>query len=419
MSSGDDKPGASRAEGLLEELLQIVKSLRPAWNGGEPEQRILLSRTAKLVVAVNPARAETFARSVIPEAHRVVVLATLAAEFAGMDPIRADRLFAGIEGKPWDSVTAAAVARMATAIASTNPRRSKELFNRAVSRPDLELATAMATWDPKRAMKLLDTLAPRASAMRNANGQKLMSGVVRVMADLDPQHAERLARSITHPSFALFAAASVAKGALAAADPDCAERMARKLTDPSERASLLADIAVVAVEDPGRYARLIDEASQLAETIMDARGHEGAWSSIIKAIAVRDPDRAEARAQTIVGETGRPTVMVAAAAAIAVAAPDRAERIAQAMPDQLHRDAALDGIAQAIAVVEPERAVRIIGSLSSTYYRRDAAVAAVAKALVVTDLDRAEQLARDVGNDGDKASALVAVIKRLNQRRSI
>ncbi|MGW4127278.1 hypothetical protein [Amycolatopsis japonica] len=403
-----------RAARALEELIDAARATQTTSLDDRDKREELLVRAAVFVVAVTPDRVEQFGRS-----NGKAVLATMAARLALADPTRADRLLAGV-GKPWDRLTAVAMTERALAVAAVDPRRGRKLHReaeRAVEQMNdwgkpyalADMAKVMAPTDPRRARRLLTWAAAAGKSIGKARGQLAIGYAAFAASAVDLRLAERIARSMVHPSRTGVLAEVVR--AAAHVDPDHAEKIARSFTEGSLRASALADIAAaVSASDSQRADRLITDAEALSASIMTAREYQDVATALIKAIAARDPDRAAQQALRIKKETDAPWPMAVAAGAVAAAQPGRAERIARAITNDSYQNDALAAAAKGMAGVDPQRADLICRSIPDISYAKQRAMADTATAMVHADLDRAENLANTVTDARHKASALAEVL---------
>ncbi len=394
---------------LLDQLIDAARS--PSTASYQETRERLLVETAKFVAAVSPERSEQFARS----NGRDSLLATMAARLAVSDPARSERLLNGV-GPLWDRWTLVAMAELAVAVAPSDPRRAKKVLNEAASRAHqagkektkalADMATVVAPSDPRRAKHLIELAARMGKEDRHVGVHDAAMAAIA----LDLRLAERIASS-AGPRLNGRLLAEVARAA-AATDPDRAMKIARSFKEPAELAPLLADIAAkMATHKWSQADSLISEADHLARRIMDQRDHTVAMTSVIKALATRDPDRAVERAKAIAKDTGRPWPTGVVAGAIGGAQPERAERIATSIENDLERTAALAAAAEAMAAVDPERAERLCESLPNTYFALQEALAHTAIAMARADIDRAEELALSITHPHHRAEALLEVLR--------
>ncbi len=87
------------------------------------------------------------------------------------------------------------------------------------------------------------------------------------VASFDPDRAETIAHSITHPWAQDQALTSLAE-ALAGTDPDRAEAIARVITDPKQQAVVLTRLAAVVATDPDRAESLHRSGIAKAESVI-------------------------------------------------------------------------------------------------------------------------------------------------------
>jgi hypothetical protein len=137
------------------------------------------------------------------------------------------------------------------------------------------------------------------------------------MAPADPDHAERLAKSLLNVDDRTWALAKVAQAA-AATHPDIAERIANLISKKDERASALADVVRAAA------AAYPDVAERIATSIADISHKEYALVAVASAVAAIDPYPGECIAWSISAPRRQAKAIAAVAKSIEAVAPDRA-----------------------------------------------------------------------------------------------
>ena len=199
-------------------------------------------------------------------------------------------------------------------------------------------------------------------------------------------------------------------------------------------------------KDLDRAARLFALAERIANST-DKSGKAGALSSVAKALAATDPDRAERIANSITNLDDQTAALSSVAKALAATDPDRAERIANSIPDKSGRQqcwaasrrrwrppipTAPSASPTPSPIGPPERQQRWAtpppggwrtsppaSSLQVLLQSpKAAALSSVAEALAATDPDRAarlfaaaESIANSITNKYDKVAALSSVAK--------
>jgi hypothetical protein len=205
-----------------------------------------------------------------------------------------------------------------------------------------------------------------------------------------------------------------------------AERIANSITIEYEKSLVLSGLAeAVAVTDPDRAAGLLGEAERIANSLNGGDMKSLALSGVARVVAVTDPDRAERIARSITHRSAEVRTLSHVARALGATDPDRAarlaeeaERIAERLTSKFGaRELSLSYVAEAMAVTDPDRAERIANSITSLSAKVEA-LSKVAKAVAATDPDRAARLADDaerIANsrttENTKAKALSYVAK--------
>jgi TIR domain len=182
---------------------------------------------------------------------------------------------------------------------------------------------------------------------------------------------------------------------------DDAERIANAITTMSDKAQALGYVAAaVAAVDPGRATRLFDEVDRVANRL---KKYERGWAlrCVVEAMAAVDPDRAERIAYTVRDESRRKDMLGYVAMAVAATDPVRAEHLVPAITGWIN--VAL--VMKAMAAVDPDRAERIASTMTRSH-DKDSALSGVAAAVAAIDPGRAERIANTIEDTADKASAL-------------
>jgi Caspase domain len=327
-------------------------------------------------------------------------------EHARTDPARATHILTGAlrvaqdidrqDSKAW------ALADIAEAMARTDPDRAARL---------IADAERVARSTPEEHWKA--QLSPSLAQEQPKAWSQALALVARKVAAIDPDHAERIAQSITDEQPRAWALAGIAE-ALAITDPDRAERIAQSITSQAWKASALAGIAkmVVAI-DADRAVRLITNAQRAAQTITTTyESPDAAVEGIAVALAAIDPDRAEQYIQWMKDGISKAAALAAIARALAATDPDRAERIAEAIDSQPLKAQELARIAGTVAATDPDRAVRLLAGaerVAAPEPTRSLAMAAIAEAVASTDPDHAERIAQAITEKVAMASALAGI----------
>ncbi|MGB8201512.1 MAG: hypothetical protein WCF33_17780, partial [Pseudonocardiaceae bacterium] len=178
------------------------------------------------VVALDPDRAVSLARSIPDGYDREMALADMAKAMAAADPNRTERLLAHAE-RIARSAHGYDMAEITAAISVVDPDCAKPFLDDR----ERDIRSSLNT-----SRKYDDSVSPGALAN------------VAMMAAVDSDRAERLARSIPKGGWKAAMLAGIAK-AVAAVDPDRAERLvtdaqrlAQSITDRRCKASALVDV---------------------------------------------------------------------------------------------------------------------------------------------------------------------------------
>ncbi|WP_192808567.1 serine/threonine-protein kinase [Actinomadura montaniterrae] len=315
--------------------------------------------------------AEDRARFLDASEHAPPELPRLAAVWWRMDPERADRLLVEAEKRAAKARVAGrracALAEIARAYTSHDRRDAERLLNEAV-----------AVVRHHRSL-FEEDLGP--SPFDGPDGQRAaLAAVAGVMAVLDPEHAERLARDIDLPRAQAEALLNVA-----AACPDRAGRLleqaetvTRGQVDGKQQGPLLVRIAVL-------WAAIAPErAERLARGIVRVPGHRIALARVAAGCAESDRERSvrlleetEGSARAL-GRWQRRWPLAEVAAGWALIDPERAERVADAISGKGNRRLALAEIAAAYARTEPERAEELMATIPGPWSAEQTAKVATA-----------------------------------------
>jgi hypothetical protein len=347
---------AARSRALIEEAVNCAESLDRATDRGEA-----LAHVAAKVAAFDPSAAEQIARAITAS--------------AGWRPKLRDR-GGNVFATPVTASFAAAMARVASAVARTDPQRARQLAKeaedaaaRAGSPTDKfwswlssevgtagHLAVAVAATDPalaadlaERAMRSVDDLADR--DLKLVEFAVAVAGVrpdltARVAATMSrPDALDQLVADLAagHPDVAahVTAAAPTAAsvGTVALADPYRAAGLARAIVDGTERVIALLRLAEqVADRAPDLVQQLCDEAES---TVLGDPDDAAALDVLVAAArASADPDRARrlpselaALARTVPAGRGWNIAQTVAASLIAGFDPAAADALAGSIDD--------------------------------------------------------------------------------------
>jgi uncharacterized protein YmfQ (DUF2313 family) len=301
-----------------------------------------------------------------------------------------------------------------------------------------EIAKVMSTRDPGRAMVLL-TDAERVARTRTGRfypsyHARALGIIAKVMAEVDPAGAERLARTISAPRHEVDALLGIAK-VVRARDPAKAgalladaERLARTTSEPRLQAEVLTEmVKVMGTRNPAAAEELLPGAERVARTItITGPGYEvDALMGIAGAMAEVNPAAAERLASTITDPFLRPRALLEIAKVIRTRDPAKAgelladaERLARTTrhPDQ---DRALEIIAvataAAMAKADPAGAERLARTITNPRLQAEA-LAEITKAIRAADPVGAERLARTISDPRHEADALLGIAELVRAR---
>jgi hypothetical protein len=174
-----------------------------------------------------------------------------------------------------------------------------------------------------------------------------------------------------------------------------ARQLADALGDGSAKARALAAIAsVTAMTDPAESAALLASAEHLLGSVSGETARAKASYSVANAVAATAPDRAEALIQSMKSSLLKDSALGRLAKALIEVDADRALRLAWSISHPGLRGCELTEIAVVLAAIAPDRAAGLARSLTSDYWRAEA-LSAVAAELAATDADLAWRLAME------------------------
>lgn len=206
-----------------------------------------------------------------------------------------------------------------------------------------------------------------------------------------------------------------------AASPDHAEVLAGVITDKSQKSLALASVAVAVAStsrDPGRVARLLSEAKQVALSISSRYEQSQALAGVAQVVAAVDAGQAVQFALSIRSKLQRSAALADLARRAASSSPDRAARLLSRAENaalsirysRYDQSLALAGVARAFAVTDPHQAGRVALSIRGKEERADC-LAEIAQAVLAADPDQAEHLARAITKKPQRASALACIAR--------
>lgn len=284
-------------------------------------------------------------------------IAEIAAGLAAHDPAQAERIARTIRG-PY---AARAIGNVAAALAAQDPARAERVartIDDAVVREWTlaKVAGALAARDAAGAERLARTIeGPAGVARALANIAEVVSRQDPMRADALIADAERIARTVDSPTAKSGLLRDIA-AFVALRDPDGAERIVAATVGPRRAGSLARIAEVVAERDPARADALIAEAERIVGAGDDTGGRGFDLSVIARAMALRDPVRAERFARATVVPMIGWMVLLDIAETVASSDPVRAERVAHGITEPWGRFLTLAHVAEATAARDPARA---------------------------------------------------------------
>ncbi|WP_171064559.1 coiled-coil domain-containing protein [Actinomadura soli] len=328
-----------------------------------------------------------------PHGFRAWALREIVTALSGLDPAEAERVARTI---PDPLYQAKAFTDVAGALVKVDPGRARELLaeaERIVPRTDLVLL-----------------------------GCRALVAVVGVLADLDPEDAERVAWGIADPAYRVHALTEVA-GALAGVDAGRARDLLAQAEDVVRSGSLdeperaLAWVAGVLTRlDPGG-------AERLARTIAEPYAQGRALREVVTVLAESEPDDAERLAFTIGHRLRRAQALTLIARALAASNAERArgllieaERLARTVPRAWWQARALMQVASALIAVDVERARDLLAEaeqIARTDSHPDPVLEDAAQALARIDPGDAERLARSIRRPANRNNAQKKVAEEM------
>lgn len=266
----------------------------------------------------------------------MTAIEAIAPKLAVLDPMRAEHL---TNGNPDEVSKAGTLAEIGRAVAGLDPECAARLFDRAEGLTDdltydyakafalTRIGHAMAAVDPDRAADVIDRAMGHAQALtRQGDKMRMFAGIARAWAGIDPSRAERI-----------------------------------------------ASLVVQKIPKPG--------GQDIYYGVEFAQYSSGAYSlpSIVAALAVSDPDRAE-RITALISHDALKALALAALAKSLVLSErerasgllDQAERLISGLPNRASWEPAMLKIAWAQADLNPDRAEQIARGIPDDGYRMQA-----------------------------------------------
>jgi len=288
---------------------------------------------------------EDIIRSMIREEPGIVanVVARLAEAVASTDPVRADRI---ARISPDQDVQASAVARAAMVVARTDPAQAEQMA-RAITR--LTGRVTRRVGEPTRRARL--RLWPKQKESRpevwaapvpvhqdltRLWAARALAEVAVAMTRTGPRRSPAVTEDESTVTAGGDPGAPAPAPARAMASPERlladAEQLARDITADDTRALAMTDVTIAAARiDPGRAGSWLTEAEQIARTSRSSSAREEALGEVALAAARTEPARAEQIARSLLD---REHTVAEVASAVAATDRARAERIAAGITDE-------------------------------------------------------------------------------------
>jgi hypothetical protein len=376
---------------------------------GEDDKARALSEIAVVMAATNPDDAERIAQSITDDGHKARAMNGIAEALSATDPRHAAWLRATAE-------------RIAQSITSDNDRVKPWALS--------EIAVVMAATDPDHAERIAQSITDK------GHKAKAMISVAVALTATHPRRAERIARSIAGITKAHYQWRVITVGVAIIAGKAVDTKPLGLFTDDADRVRALSIIGkTLADTDPRRAARLLAAAERIAQSITD-KGHEAkAMIGVAATVGATDPGRAaqllayvERIAQSITNPEDRATALSSLAATVAATDPDRAARLlAEAeriitwmVIGEVNKAKAKIGVAAAaLAATDPDRATRLLAeaeriaqSITSEHLNRErqSAWRDIAEVVAAINPDRAERIAESITDPNVKVQLLLKIV---------
>jgi hypothetical protein len=407
--------------------------------------------------------AERQARTIENPGARSRILATIAGELIGNDPLRSAHMFDEAEGIALSieerDDKERALADIAPALARASPDRAEFIARTAArwnSKLLADVAVSLAATDPRRAERIACTIPDERQERVNA-----LARLAKLRVNVDPEDAMRITQALPDGTLKFWALMELAhvdpRGGSAALYQ--AEQIAWTIADESQKVEALVRVArQLFATDPTRSTFLFEEAERLSQKIIEGNmfidmtdiTRDLATLDIVSDLSAIDPEWAERIARSVADEAMRSQALTDVARNLppsrfpqAMSLFSEAENIARSAVDEAMRSQALADVArnlppshfpqamslfseaeniarsiaddnslahisEALAVADSDWAKRVTDLIGSEFYRT-MALSQVTRTLLTVSLDRAEHFARQAAPASTQAELLVDI----------
>ncbi|MFF5366417.1 hypothetical protein [Streptomyces sp. NPDC013187] len=393
---------------LAQEIIDTFRTSEEKWRA--------YAEVARATAAVDPDRAEIFARAITEPQLQARTLAGVAGAVAASgDPERATALAEAIEDTDAKAQALIGVASAMTTAGDTEAAerlaRKVEALVRTVTPPQAHALLAMtravaAAGDADLAEALAHTM-----GLPRERGEALIAVAAARAAAGEIDRAMDLVDSIAYADYRGEAHIAAAASA-AAKEPERSLELVRSLGEPWRRHEALIEvIRKMTPHDPSRAQRLVD---QLPFTDLKAEGlavlveelapldlaHARSLSATLDDLACATHDRARRS----------PALIAAARATSATGDIDRAETVAGLITNLKQRWQALVWVAGATAKAgRTSRALKIVDTIAHPALHRQAMIQVACGAAGAGKLDQAVSIAQDISDPLQQAIGLATV----------
>ncbi|WP_326618817.1 helix-turn-helix domain-containing protein [Streptomyces decoyicus] len=420
---------SDRADAALERTcaeLAVVHG-REVTNSGRPEHK---QHAMNLLY-----EAERQARTIENPGARSRILATIAGELIGDDPIRSAHMFDEAEGiarsiEKLDDKERA-LADIAPALARASPDRA-EFIARTDTRRNSKLladvAVSLASTEPRRAERIACTIPDERDERVNA-----LARLAKLRVNVDPEDAMRITQALPDGTIKFWALMELAhvdpRGDSAALYQ--AENIAWSIADESQKAEALARVArQLFATDPTRSTFLFKEAERLSQEIIEGNifidvtdvMRDFAALDIVSNLAAIDPEWAERIARSVADEAMKSQALTEVARNLppsqspqAMSLFSEAENIARSAADKAMKSQALTEVARNLPPSQSPQAMSLFSEAENIArsIADDNSLAHISEALAVADSDWAKRVTDLIGSEFHRTRALAQVTRKL------
>ncbi|MEU4850053.1 helix-turn-helix transcriptional regulator [Streptomyces gilvosporeus] len=378
--------------------------------------------------------AERQARTIENPRARSKILATIAGELIGDDPIRSAHMFDEAEGiarsiEERDDKERT-LADIAPALARASPDRA-EFIARTAARWDqkvlADVAVSIAATEPRRAERIAGTIPKRDERV------DALARLAKLRVNVDPKDAMRITQDLPDGEIKFWALMELAhvdpRGESAALYQ--VEKIAWSIADESQKVKALARVArQLFVTDPTRSTFLFKEAERLSQKIIAGnifvdgtdimRGF--AALDIVGDLTAIDAEWAERIARSVADDVLRSRALADVARNLppsrfpqAMSLFSEAERIARSVADDALRSQALADVARNLPPSQSSQAISLFSEAENIArsIADDRSLAHISEALAVADSDWAKRVTDLIGSEFHRTEALAQVTRTL------